>query len=753
MIDIRRRLAKAFAAVMLFLCCALPFFTQGMQTSAAVAEDELIHENFHGSDIEYYDWRYQENVGIEVVKESSVLQILEPLNGTGITSVAEYGQEGIVAELDFGYLSLASTGFFGIIFGAGIAGDNVSALNYVLSGAQEEPFTFLYFILTQEVLALVVYNTLSTDLNILDQNGDELRFSAGVYYFDDFTPADAGSGVALRDQTLRVCYGKDGSLAISVRASGVDSEEQVLGTLSGGKLPAVNGHVSLVTMEPGVNLEIRKVHISDETGSSQSIFDEETDSLTGNFTSFVYTGTKNFYAGPDNFVRFSPESANDSTLIFRQGIQASENVPENVLSLSFTMRAAQIVGDKRFEVRFGLKQLSAISDCPDSYAVYFCNLDGELGYGMDYLAQPDGYKHGTNVVKISPKKLPVSFGDEIEIRAEQDYNGFFRLYCNGLLLDSVYGLPKPGGYVGFMQSGSDTDADNFIDVSIDDVSITNRYDNCPANTNIDLDFESGELNLNEWQISSNASYGRTGGVYVADGVLRFDNVGNDSKMVTKHRYANFEMSFDIVDVRREVVRDSFGNKIYPVSSVFGVMFGIETYAATFMGMYMQSPILSFQTGVDPDTWEKTSGTSVTLYGSDANDPGTVLPDKYDFFDKANDGKIVNVSLSLIDSHFVLKLKYSDESQWYTVYDKNFETTYVGYIAVWGMGAGSENDLFSCGQFTLDNLKITNKDSTPNLADVPYLSNRPSAPGDYVYVDRNDDEEYLIEDMKIPKEGA
>ncbi len=753
MYRVKKSFIAIFAAIFFIVCslfAVLPNYWK--TTKAAVSESELINDNFHGNDIEYFDWRFQENVGIDVVKESSVIQILEPLNGTGITSVSEYGDTGIIVSLDFNYLRFSSTGFFGIIFGAGISNENVSTLNYVLSGAQETPFTFIYFVVTEDVLSLVIYNTVDTNINIADKNGNSLRFSAGVYYFDDYDLADSDNRVALENQILNVKYGKDGAMAISVIEK-EEGTEHILGRLQGGKLPSVHGHVALVTMEPGVNLEMREVHISNQDGTNESKFDEENDELSGIFTSFIYTGSKQFYAGPDSYINFTPESGNDSTLVFRQGIQASKNVSKRVLFLEFTLRASQIIGQKKFEVRFGLNQLSANSNSPDSYALYFSNYKGELGYGLTYLSQPSGYKQATQVVKIEEKRLPAAFGEEIKIQIEQDYSGFFRFYCNGRLLDCVYGLPKPNGYLGFMQSGKETDDKNYIDVDIDDVCVINRFDNCPENTNIDLDFESGDLNLNEWQISSNASYGRTGGVYVADGVLRFDNVGNDSKMVTKHRYANFEMTFDILDIRREVVLDAYGNKIYPVSSVFGVMFGIETYAATFMGMYMKSPILSFQTEVDQTTWAKKSGTSVTLYGSTANDPGTVLPEKYDFFDKSNEGKIVNVSLSLIDSHFELKIKYSDETQWYTIYEKNFQASYVGYIAIWGMGAGSEDDLFSCGQFTLDNLKITNKDSVPNLIDVPYKSNRPVAPGDYEYIDKNDDEEFLIEDMKIPKERA
>ena len=478
---------------------------------------------------------------------------------------------------------------------------------------------------------------------------------------------------------------------------------------------------------------------------------EDSDVLAGIFTKFEYAGTERFYAGQDNYINFSPDSDEDSTLIYRQAVQASANVEKNVVALQFSFCPKEIKGNKKFEVRFGLSRLSDNSDSPDSYAVRFSQKDGDLYYSVEYNCQPDGYENASTVLKVEEKLLPYAPGEDWQVKIEQDYNGFMRIYFDGELYSSVYGLPVPNGYIGFMQSGGTTNDDNYIDVNLDNIKVTNRYDERPENTNIDLDFETGDMNLNEWQISSNARYGRIGGVYVADGVLHFDNVGNDSKIVTKHRYANFEMTFDIVDLRREAVIDDFGNKLYPVSSVFGIMFGIETYAATFMSMYMQSPILSFQTSIDADTWEKDGGTSVTLYGSDSNDPGTVLPDKYDFFDKNNAGKTINVSVSLIDSHLILKIKYSDESEWYTVYEKDFSKSYVGYIAIWGMGAGSEADQISCGQFTLDNLKITNKDSSPNLIEVPFESNRPTPPGDYVYIDRNDDDEFLIENMEIPKE--
>lgn len=705
------------------------------KATAAVVEQEVARENFHGEGLDLYDWRYRENMGIDVERESAVVQMLDPLNGTGLTTLAKYGGKGVRVEAEFERLVMSGTGFFGFVLGASMSADNVNILQHAL-GAQTQPMALIYFVNDRSALKLAV--------QYRAEEGGAIAYKE--YVCAGFTPADAVSSIIFADQTVVLEYGADGAMKVSLAGD----EPQVLAEEAAGLLPALDGHAGMTTMEPGIEVSLRKFDVSDGDGGNKSALRDSGDAIKGVFSRFEYAGTKRFYTGTDNLVRFGRLSDLSSTLVFRHAVRASANVPDDVLKLEFKVRPERIVGDKRFEVRLGMREISDLSDSPDSYALYLAQKNGALVYGLTYHCRPEGYASATEVIKIAETPLPYDFGEEIAFEIRQDYDGLLSVYAGGKLLKTVSGLPRPGGYIGFMQSGASTDGQNYIEAELDDVCVYNRYDERPENTGIDLDFSSGEINVNEWHVSSNASYGRTGGVYVGDGALRFDNVGNDSKFVTKYRYANFEMTFDIVDLRRRAVKDAFGNKIYPVSSVFGVMFGIETYAATFMSMYMQSPMLSFQTTVDAETWEKAGDTVVTLYGSDANDAGTALPEKYDFFDPANEDKRVNVFVSHIDSRFVVKLKYEGETEWHTVYDKTFGRAYIGHIAVWGMGAGSTADMISCGQFAIDNLKIANRDSVPNTVEVPFVSNRQPAPGDYIYQDRDDDEEFLIEDMKIPK---
>lgn len=108
---------------------------------------------------------------------------------------------------------------------------------------------------------------------------------------------------------------------------------------------------------------------------------------------------------------------------------------------------------------------------------------------------------------------------------------------------------------------------------------------------------------------------------------------------------------------------------------------------------------------------------------------------------------LDIRIRVTDRRLTVGLKYRQEEEYTDFVDEEMPRGLTGYLYLCGMG----NNYYlaphsvgaSCGHFTLDDIKITNLDEGANLTEVSFVSNRPdTVPGDYPYVDKNDDADYL-----------
>lgn len=331
------------------------------------------------------------------------------------------------------------------------------------------------------------------------------------------------------------------------------------------------------------------------------------------------------------------------------------------------------------------------------------------------------------------------------LQTEVSADGTAEIFIDGEMILRAEGTNAEG----YICLGQKSVAAGAVEAEIDNVVILNNYYDRPQNSEIIADFNDDDYNVNDWYIKSTGFGGISSGLYVSEGQLHFNNVAQDTTFATRRKYSNFELRFDITDLRRRVVYDEKGNKTYPVSSWIGVSFGCDREyvedIVNFGEFYGTAPLLYFYVDLDAETWEKTSKTKLMLnnYGAYQS---FELPDKFDFYDAANADKIVKIKMTMEDGVLTVKMKY-DDGFYETVLMKDFGFTPLGFVQFWGMGDlgydSTGGDALMVGKFTLDNISVSNLDKKPNIVDSKYESSKRPEREDYPYEEKDDDEEFLI----------
>jgi hypothetical protein len=251
------------------------------------------------------------------------------------------------------------------------------------------------------------------------------------------------------------------------------------------------------------------------------------------------------------------------------------------------------------------------------------------------------------------------------------------------------------------------------------------------------DFSNDEFNVNEWWCSSiDGYYG--GGMYVEDGMLVYDNA-SETAFSSTHAYSNFTMEVELHDLQREAVVDDSGKIIRPISMYIGVAFGRDLPDANAQSAHNVSQFLYIDPRVE-DFTKPAYATSVRFRTGGLEDEPVLLPDEWNFWnnDVAQD-RAVHIRLSVIDGIVTLDLRYEDQADYQTVYEKDLTYTPLGYVQIWSTGhapdvTGIPEELIGSASFKLDNLSLTNKDRDPSTKVVSFATNKLKIPADFPYVD-------------------
>jgi len=183
---------------------------------------------------------------------------------------------------------------------------------------------------------------------------------------------------------------------------------------------------------------------------------------------------------------------------------------------------------------------------------------------------------------------------------------------------------------------------------------------------------------------------------------------------TQYKYANFEMTFDVVYMQREDVTDENGDILIPKSDTMAISLGDESadYEVGTYGYTTSTDTIAFVTG-DSGIYSLNNGHSAA-----AADSG------YDFGSSTCENDF-SIKVSMINSVVTVGIKWIEEENFTEVLTYTRESgTPLGHVHIWTIGTNAN--------FAIDNLSIVNKDENPRLVDVYYKSALIEKPDDFAY---------------------
>lgn len=415
-----------------------------------------------------------------------------------------------------------------------------------------------------------------------------------------------------------------------------------------------------------------------------------------------------------------------------------EEFEENLV-VGFTVEVTKIISGNEFGFIFGSPKLKCeISD--GGTFLYFKQESDGIYYGVKQYdggtesvkkasVKLNGTTASVKIVVSGKKRLALTINDSVVYESETD------------------GDVNPEGFLGFVQSGEESlSSDNKSLVDVTGLYIENKYYRRPATPyKATAQFDNNEFNTQEWHLNGTSAC-PNGDVLVKDGVIRWDGAGQNSMFGSRYKYSNFQLVYDIYDVKNVATRESNG-WINAASFWQGVAFGVQgdDIETSVARRDERDCLVYFGASTDEKTGERTGKGSMGFIMAGKYIANVVLPDKYDVFSVGYTDKLT-VRIVVIDGKLYVGVKLADEYDFYDLYEYSFEndTTPYGFVAIHGEGNQfvTGRTLYHGSYFTLDNIELTNYDNKPEIVKVGYTSNILPPIPDYDYVDPWTDD-YLL----------
>lgn len=490
------------------------------------------------------------------------------------------------------------------------------------------------------------------------------------------------------------------------------------------------------TMTSGTEFKLANWRIADETGLS------------------LDNGT----------VHFDKKYKHNKPITSRNQVFTSEEI-DNALVVSFSARLNAIVGGKTFGFIYGLEMYDRDVGEKDSTYVYFAALNEGFGVGVK------NYKDGIeNELKaLTAIESPAS----VQLTVKSD--GKLILYVNNqnIYMSANEGETKADGYIGFTSTSTQkyhNETSNYIDVEVSNLIARNEYYDKPETPKVSIaNFDTNEYNTEEWYIRS-TKVDKGEGVIVKDKVLRFEGAGQNSCIISKHQYSNFEFQFDVFDAKNEAT-DHGDGRVNTASAWISFSWGTSGEDSEFVaqGGYQASKYtLYFGESMDNDMESETFGdrtyTGVRLAAAGINLPRAIsgpdapeaLREGYDFLSKGYTGKNVRIRVRMIDGYLTVGVKHVDEVEFHEVLSYRFKDgTTTGYVAIRCEGnnnASTRNDYVRGSYYSVDNILLLNYDKNATITKNITFTGNVKNVQDYDYRDPYTDD-YLITNTGGKPTGA
>ncbi len=320
------------------------------------------------------------------------------------------------------------------------------------------------------------------------------------------------------------------------------------------------------------------------------------------------------------------------------------------------------------------------------------------------------YRVGGAEINVLDSYQPsIDLEQEFTLSVYSTVNAEITVSLNGKQITSGRRLGvDPTGYVSISSVGD-------AEFSVSDLDIYGYKYNAPETLDIEENFDNGEYNANLLYSQATAGALSPARLSVEDGKLRFHNT-ELGYLSTRYQYSNFEMSFDLVDLRREAGVDSDGNTV-GISSFFGIVFGEETVESSVDSVIRHSTWLSLEgIPVDADHSEYYPNARYVMWENFVGRPeGIKTMNDFNVWDNSFvKDRVVKLRFTLIDGVVKLYLRFDGEcdmpgeEEYYEencYYEFDFGQSKTGYVKLFSYGpAGAE-----CN-FTIDNFSVKNMDS-------------------------------------------
>lgn len=428
----------------------------------------------------------------------------------------------------------------------------------------------------------------------------------------------------------------------------------------------------------------------------------------------------------------------ENPVLSRTAAYSSEEVKQ-ALEVRYVLTVDEIKGDKQFGLGFGIPRLN--NDINEEGATFLYAQATEKGIGFGLSTVKNG--------QVVDLKELTHYGSKV-----QNTNIIVRVTSEGavtvLLGSTVFYAGQPGevtpdGFLGFSSSGGWSSDDCYVKAAVKEFTAYNEYYAKPETPLVIMaEFNNDEFNVNEWAINS-TEVSNGSGIIAKDGVLRFEGAGQNSALAAQFKYSNFEIQYEIFDMKNTLSVSNDGIPITPSmwqalswGSDGDSAYGVASYFSMDYALVFHPPV---DENPDSPTYLQRNGDmTVHFYEDNVWQAAYPIPDKYDFSRPGFDPETrVQIRLVNVDGTATLYMKLAAEKKWTEIWTYAYEDGRMplGYVALRGEGNQYVASRFNYSYgswYSIDNILLTNYDENPTLTTVTFESNRIPPVPDRIYKD-------------------
>ncbi len=446
----------------------------------------------------------------------------------------------------------------------------------------------------------------------------------------------------------------------------------------------------------------------------------------------------------------------DSSLVFAEGkaiakmrinnYKAAEI--EKLYQADFRVELTSLSDGGAFRVCSGLPSVSSIST--DKGALSF-NIEKKVG--TVFFSVYESYGEGMKTEILAPTEISgLSEGTKADFSITTLTSGKVSVSINGTkVLDNASLLESGTGYFGFFSEGRNN-------VKLSNAVVYgytyNAPENVPSYTET-FDEELGSYNANYFYTEADSSPITPSYLSVDKdvGALHFSNVSN-AHISTKYMYSNFSMEFNIPQMRKTATYDEDGNVVSPITTGFGVGWGIEDPMSTAGQTWTNSTWVHFENiriDENVDHTAENATPMIRLYS--ARTAYSSIPLSKNFF-SSKEKRVPYIKVSLVNGDLNVYVRYEGEASYGDpIFHYDLGETAEGYLRILTLGDSSVPSkgigYASISNFSIDDLQIENLDapSYRQETSVDYRSNGISGATNFDYTTKTDDSDLIGNKLK------